>query len=43
MSLLNIFKIKNNEIKRLEQENKILKAQIKFLKKLLFDIDSDKE
>ena len=43
MSLLNVFRNKNDEITRLKEENKILKAEIIFLKKLLFDIELDKE
>jgi len=43
MSLLDIFRKKNDELRRLKEENKILKAEIIFLKKMLFDIDLDKE
>lgn len=33
---------KNSELKRLKKENKILKAEIIFLKKLLYGIQLDK-
>lgn len=42
MSLLGFFK-KNDELRQLKIENKILKAEIIILKKLLFDLDLDKE
>jgi len=42
MSLLDIFRIKNDELRQIKEENKILKAEIKILKKLLFGIDLDK-
>lgn len=43
MSLLNIFRKKNSEIEILKEENKILKAEIIVLKKLLYGIELDKE
>ena len=43
MSLLEPFRLKNDEIKRLREENKILKEEIIFLKKLLYGIDLEKE
>lgn len=43
MSLLDIFRKKNSELEQLKKENKILKAEIIFLKKLLYGIELDKE
>jgi len=43
MSLVHIFTQKNNEIRRLKEENKILKAEIIILKNLLYGIELDKE
>ena len=43
MSLLESFRKKEDEIKRLNQENKILKEEIIILKKLLYGIELDKE
>lgn len=43
MSLINIFRNKNDEIKKLAEENRILEAEIIILKKLLYGIDLDKE
>jgi len=41
MSLLNIFRNKNDEIRRLKKENEILKAEIIVLKNLLFNLELD--
>jgi len=41
MSLLNIFRDKNDELRRLKKENEILKAEIVVLKKLLFNLELD--
>ena len=43
MSLLESFRKKEDEIKRLKLENKILKEEIIILKKLLYGIELDKE
>lgn len=43
MSLLDVFRNKNDEIIRLKKENKILKEEIIVLKKILFDLELDKE
>ena len=43
MSLLEPFRKKDDEIKRLKHENKILKEEIIILKKLLYGIELDKE
>lgn len=43
MSLLDVFRNKNDEIVRLKKENKILKEEIIILKKILFDLELDKE
>ena len=43
MSLLNVFGSKDDELHRLKKENKILKAEIIVLKKLLFGLELDKE
>lgn len=43
MSLVTVFRAKNDEITRLKKENEILKAEIIILKKILFDIELDKE
>lgn len=41
MSLLNIFRNKNEELRRLQIENEILKAEIIVLKNLLFNLELD--
>jgi len=41
MSLLDIFRNKNDELRRLQQENEILKAEIIVLKNLLFNLELD--
>jgi len=50
MSLLDIFRKKNDEVKRLkillaelEQENKVFLEEIKILKNLLFGVDWNKK
>lgn len=43
MSLLEPFRKKEDEIKALKQENKILKEEIIILKKLLYGIELDKK
>jgi len=43
MSAVNIFKNKHNELRKLKKENRILKAEIIFLKKLLYGIKLGKE
>lgn len=43
MSLLEPFRKKNEEIRRLREENEILKAEIIVLKKLLYGLELDKE
>ena len=43
MSLLDVFRKKNDEVSRLKEENKILRAEIIILKKLLFGLELDKD
>lgn len=43
MSLVELFRKKDLEIKKLKEENKILKAEIVFLKKLLYGLELDRE
>lgn len=43
MSLVNVYRIKNEEIRRLKKENKILKNEIIMLKKLLFSLELSKK
>lgn len=42
MSLINVFRTKNDELRRLKEENEILKNEIIVLKKLLFGLELDK-
>jgi len=41
MSLLNIFRNKNDELRRLKEENEILKHEVYVLKNLLFNLELD--
>lgn len=41
MSLLNIFRNKNEELRQLKEENEILKNEVIVLKNLLFNIELD--
>lgn len=41
MSLLDVFRIKNDELNRLKEENEILRHEIYVLKNLLFNLELD--